>query len=210
MNKGLFRPFLLVVLILILFIWIVKSEIVSWYLTRQIRVPVSITRISTWPSQTTIYDFKAKNPSGFKTKTAIYANRIEVDYKFANLFGDSKKFEKIEADGIFLNIEFENPLGTKNNWSVIARNMPKTKSTTDIEIKELIFNDITISIQGLGLSMKPKTFKIGSLKFNDINSETGFPTEQIIRRIFEGSGVDQYIRESFDPQNTFDRLFSPL
>lgn len=204
--KGIF----LVVIGSVIFLWIVKAPVMSSYLTKKMGVDVSMSRISLWPSETKIYKFKVKNPRGFKTKAAFEAKEIILDYEAKKLLKDPAEIEEIAINSAFLSIEFSNPLGTKNNWTAIAEKMPKEKGKKEVVIHKLILNDLTVAISGLGLSGGSQTKKIPRLEFDEINSKKGFPTELLIKAIFQSAGIDQYIKDAFDPKNLLDQFLSPF
>jgi hypothetical protein len=109
-----------------------------------------------------------------------------------------------------LNIEFSNPLGTKNNWTAIGEGMGDQKGEKEVIIRKLILTNLNVKIRGLGLSIAPKTQHIDRLEFNDIDSSKGFPTKELIAKIFQGAGLQQYIQDLFNPGNLLEKFSNPL
>lgn len=213
MWKYGWKIIVLLILGALVFLWLIKAPIMSSYLSDKMRVPVSIGKISMWPSQTTMKDFRIKNPHGFKTKTAFEVTKTLVQYQFSQLFGNPSVIDLIELDDIYLSVEFSNPLGTQNNWTAIGANMVKKERKTNqqVLIHKLVLNNLTVDIRGLGLVGAPQTKRIARLEFNEINSQDGFPTQELIKAIFGGAGIQQYIQNLLNPQNLLpDAVKQPL
>ena len=200
----------LIVLAALVFLWLIKAPILSVYLTNRLKVPVSVTWVGLWPTETTLRGFKIRNPSGFKIHHALKSNRIEIDYRLSKLFGKVTEIDSIEMNHVFIGIEFSNPLGTQNNWTAIATNMRKNPSSKEVLIHKLIVTDINVEIRGLGLIGAPQTRHIDSMEFDEINSKQGFPTGQLVQQLFQGAGIEQYIQDAFSPEKIFENITNPL
>jgi hypothetical protein len=195
---------LLLIAGVVVFFWLIKAPIMSWYLTNKLGVPVSMDSVSIWPSQSKILDFKIKNPHGFKLRDALKAKKTTIDYRFHQLFGNPSEIDQIEIDDIYLSIILTSPLGSDNNWTAIAAGMPleKEKSAGDeheVIIHRLILSNLNVEIQGGKLVKAPPSKHIDRLEFKEVSSKTGFPTKKLIQAIFQGAGIDQYIKDAFDP-----------
>jgi hypothetical protein len=194
-------------------LWALQAPTVSAYLTRRLGIPISIDRISFRPGRMTITDFKVMNPKGYRKNTAFKADKTEINYTFRDLVGSPSKIQSILIDKIFLDVEFSNPLGTRNNWTELAARMPKkervgTKKGT--MIGSLVLTNLTVSLRGLGFSTAPKVSQIARIELHNIDSAQGFPTELLIKQIFQGAGLMDYIKEAFDPGNVLQKALSPL
>lgn len=197
--KGIgWKLVLLIILAALVFLWLIKAPIIASYLTKKMRVPVSIERISIWPSETTMLNFKIRNPKGFKSRVAFEAENTRIDYRFKELFSDPIAIDQIILDKIFLGVEFSNPFGTSNNWTEIGKNMPQQKSQKRLIIHKLVLTDLSVEIQGLGLLGKPTTKTLSRLEFDDIDSAQGFPTEELVKKVFGGSGIQQFLQDAFN------------
>jgi len=197
----------------ILFLWLAKAPVMSSYLTRKLNIPVSMLTIGIGPTKATIRNFKVKNPRGFKIRTAFKAAKIEIGYHFKDLFGTPTKINEIVATDVFLSIEFSNPLGTRNNWTALGARIPPDNSKTKgkgVSIGVLALKDIAVEVRGLGLKGAPETRHIDLIELHNIDSAKGFPTQELIRKIFENGGLDAYIQEAFDPDNVIEKFLNPL
>jgi hypothetical protein len=203
---------LLLILGTVIFLWLIKAPMMSWYLTHKIGVPVSMDSISIWPSQSTILDFKIKNPPGFKLKDALKAKKTTIDYRFSQLFGNPSEIDQIEIDDIYLSIILTSPMGATNNWTAIAAGMPSEPkdSAHEVIIHRLILSNLNVEIQGGKLVKAPPSKHIDRLEFNEISSKTGFPTKELIKAIFQGAGIQQYIKEAFDPGKVLQKWVPTL
>jgi hypothetical protein len=205
--KGLgWKLIVLIVLAAIVFLWLIKTPIMASYLTNKMRVPVSIGRISMWPSQTKIHNFRIKNPRGFKTSYAFTAQSTEIDYQFKQLIGNPSVIDLIHVDDIYLGVECANPACTANNWTAIGANMPKREGGQEVIIRKLVLTNLTAEIRGTKLGNGRLTRHVDRLEFDDIDSKEGFPTEQLIKEIFGGAGLEQYLKEMFSPQKIFETI----
>lgn len=211
--KGLgWKMMVLIILAGIVFLWLIKAPIMSTYLTNRLKIPVSVGSISMWPSQTVIKNFKVNNPRGFKPRHALIANRTEVDYRLHNLFGNPSEIDQIAMDGIYLSIELSNPSGSQNNWTAIGSRIPEEKNPRHVIIHKLILTNITVEVHGFAATLAgvPETQHIDRLEFDEIDSLEGFPTKELINKIFQGAGLQQYIQNLFNPENLYQELTNPL
>ena len=213
-RRGSIGFVVLIVLGAIIALWLLKAPIMSSYLSKKMGVDVSILGITMRPSAAKIYRFKISNPMRFKSRTAFSAKEIFMQYTFGQLFATPTVIDLIELNEIFLGIEFSNPLGTQNNWTAIAAKMPERKSKGEgVLIRKLVLNDIDIEIKGMGLdAITGSTQKkhIARLEFNNINSNEGFPTEQLIQAVFGSAGLKDYIKNLFSPSNTIKDAVQPF
>ena len=206
----------LVVFIIIgiaLFYWFTKAAILSTYLTNKMRVPVSIGSISMRPSQTTMANFKIENPRGFKTDAAFKAANTTISYQFSNLISNPTIIDNIEVSDIYWSVECSNPLCSENNWTVIGANAVKREesdSNREVLIHHLVLSNLTVEIRGLGLQPGVTVKRIPRLEFYDIDSKKGFPTGELIKAVFGGAGLMQYIQQIFNPQNLLPKGLSPF
>ncbi len=210
MKRHAWKLVILIILAAIVFLWLIKAPLVSSYLSNKMRVPVSISRISIWPSQTLIHEFKIKNPSGFRKPYAFTAETTQIDYQWKQLRGEPTVIDQIIVDGIFLDVECTNGACTSNNWTAIGANMPKQKSDREVIIHKLILTNLDAQISGLAV-VKGKTLKqhVDRLEFYEIDSKQGFPTEQLIREIFGKAGMQEYIKNLLSPEKILEKI-NPL
>ncbi len=201
---------LLIVVVALVFIWLMKAPILSWYLTDKLKVPTSVSRVSMWPSETTIHQFRIVNPRGFKMKSAFEADTITISYRLHQLRGNPSEIDRIVIDDIFLGIECSNPTCSKNNWTAIGGRMAKEEQEAkkrNVVVHKLILTNMQVEVRGLGIGRPPMTKQIDRLEFNEVSSETGFPTDKLIRAIFQGAGLQDYVKDLLNPQNAIKQVF---
>lgn len=199
----------------IIVLWFIKAPIMSSYLSKKIKVKVSIAQITMRPTYTKLYRFHISNPWHSKTRTAFSAKKVRLDYKFKELVSDPTVIDYIQLDDVFLGIEFYNPVGTQNNWTAIAAKSKKNseKSKGEYFIRKLVINNMDVEIYGMGLKgILGGTEKkhINRLEFNNINSKDGFPTDQLIQAIFGSTGLQKYIQNILSPRGLLRDVFSPF
>lgn len=204
---------ILIVIGALLVLWLMKAPIISWYLTEKLNVPTSVSRVIMGSSQTKIHGFRIKNPRGFKMKSAFEAEDIDIQYRFSSLRGKPSEIDQIIIDDAYLGIECQNVMCSNNNWTAIgnrmAQNVAKERNHP-VVIHKLILKNLAVEVRGLGLG-KPLILKqIDYLEFNEVSSEKGFPTDKLIRAIFQGAGVQDYIQNLLNPQNTIKQLVPGL
>lgn len=202
---------LLIILGSIVFLWLIKAPIMSSYLTSRLKIPISIGNMSMWPSQTIMKNFKVPNPRGYGIPYALKAERTEIDYQLKNIFGDPCIIDMIEMDNILMSIIVTDAKGTKNNWAALGAKIPDEANPREIIIHRLVLTNISIEIRGLeSLGVASQTKKIDRMEFDEIDSKQGFPTKELIAKIFEGAGMQKYIQELFNPENIIEKVTNPL
>ncbi len=215
-KKGSVGFIFLIIIGALITLWALKVPLMSAYLSNRLGVPVSMLGVKIRPSYTSITRFRVANPRSAKTKTAFASKKIRADYAIKELFGSPSTVDQITLNDVFLSIEFYNPLGTVNNWTEIAKNMPKQekkKKGKGYLIRKLVINDLLVEIHGMGLGGllgKVETKRIPRLEFTNISSEEGFPTEQLIQAIFGRTGLDKYIKDLFSPGRIIPDAAKPL
>ncbi len=202
---------LLIILGSIVFLWLIKAPIMSSYLTSRMKIPISIGSMSMWPSQTIMKNFKVPNPRGYSLPYAFKAERTEIDYQLKHIFGDPCIIDKIEIDNVLMTIIVTDSTGAKNNWAKLGSKIPDEPNTREIIIHHLILTNMKIEIRGLeGLGVASQTKTIDRMEFDEIDSKQGFPTKELISKIFEGAGMQKYIQELFNPENIIEKVTNPL
>lgn len=200
------KSILLIVLGAFVFLWLIKAPIISMYMSHKMRVPVSVASISVWPSETTIHNFKLKNPSGFKTRRALEVATVKVEYQFEKLVGSPCVIDKILLQDVLLNIECAklDPSCRHNNFTAISDGMPKApepkageESKTEVKIGKVILLNVKVNITGMAASEMPSSTTIARMEFDDIDSANGFPTSQLIAKIFQQAGMNNLIENAF-------------
>ncbi len=192
------------------FAWMMKAPIASWYLTKTMKVPVSIRSISVWPSETVIESFKIKNPKHFSMRKALEVDKIKVDYEYDKVTGNPSEINLVELDDVYLLVQFTNPLGTQNNWTEISQGIDSKKqsgasSGKGVNIHKLIVNNLSVEVKGMvGPS---KITKYDHIEMNNVGSNTGFPTELVIQGLFKQANLQQFIPDSFQGSSLLKQYF---
>lgn len=212
----------LVIVGAVIFLWLIKAPILSWYLSNKMKVPVSVSMISIWPKETTISGFSIHNPSGFKDRKAFAAKKIRADYELKKVMADNTEIDRIQVDHALLLVDCANPVCSDNNWTAISSGMPPSsgKSKGSTTIHKLVINDLTIRFKGIELMKAtgaltntvklPDEKHFDTIEFNEINTAEGFPTDQLIHQIFDKAGLNDYLQKSIQkqvPSNLFNKGF---
>ncbi len=193
------KCFALIVCAALIFIWLVKAPITGAYLTKKMRMPVSVGWIRLWPGNVKMHSFKIKNPPDFKDGVAFKAGRIECSYRFSQLFGDSTRIDQISIRNALLQVDFSNQMGTRNNWTSIAERMEPSQNTQQILIGGFVLTDLTVEVHGLDAvgTNVPGYRHFDRLELDSIESWKGFPTEQLVRSIFQSADIDPYLDDYY-------------
>lgn len=209
MRKYGWKVVVLLVLAALVFVWLIRAPILSSYLTDKMGVPVSMRWIGIWPRHTNIHQFSIKNPPGYKGR-AFAAEEIGLSYTLKELFGNPTVIDEIEVKHSVIRIDLTNPVGSDNNWSALGKVMPKQKKPSHVIIRKLILTDFNVEVYGTNVFVKTKQTHFDRLEFDNIDSQQGFPTDQLIRMIFQSSGIDQYIQNLFLGPNSPIQQVLPL
>jgi len=191
--KGWFIALVIIILVIVV-LWIIKTPLTASYLSNKLKTDVSISNMSVSSNLIQIKNFRLKNPRRSKNRYAFVAQSIEIRYSFSKLFNSPSLIDSILVKDVNLNIECANPLCTKNNWTTLVGNISdkekRSASKKEYIIKELELNNMDVEILGMGLDFtRKKQSHIASIKFYNINSKTGFPTQQLIAAIFRSAGL---------------------
>jgi hypothetical protein len=197
------KSFGLLLLGIMVFLWLTKAEVMAYYLSAKLRVPVSIAWMSTNPREVSFHDFRVDNPKSFKHSYALQGKILRVTYDWDHLLANPMTIDRIWMKDVFLNIELASGDNTDNNWSEIASKMEEPKSLRQIEVKHLIFDHLLIVISGPSLPGGELRSEVDHLELEDISGKTGFPTERLIHELFGGLGIEQYIEGAFNPRELF-------
>src|SRR5262245_32445365 len=209
MKKYGWKVGLLTIFAVLVLFWLIRAPILSAYVSSKIGLPVTIRWVGLWPSRTNMHGFVMMNPSGFKN-SAFKAKEVVCRYRLNELFGESTVIDLIEVDHSVLTIEFKDPNSTDNNWTVLGEKVEKRQEGSKVLIKKLVLKDFNVDIQGTNNIAKAKQTHFDEVEFDNIGSEEGFPTERLIRMIFETGGIDQFLKGLFNPEKGLQKAMSPL
>ncbi len=207
------RILLLLVVAAFVFIWLMKAPVISSYLTRKMGVSVAIGSVNLGSNHTSMGNFRILNPPRFGSRVAFKANEIQVSYRFGQLTSDPSEIDEIVLDGVYLNIELPSSNTSDNNWTAIGAQMPKHRGNREVIIHKLIIKNMTVETQGKGAKVLgiAGTRSFDRMEFDEIDSREGFPTEELINRIFKNAGIFKYIENLLNPiQDTIKKNLNPI
>lgn len=203
----------LIVVAALVFLWLIKAPIMSIYLTNKIGIPVTARTVSMWPKETTMRYFRIDNPPGFRALSALEVKKTTINYRFGALTSVPSEIDEIILDDAELNIEIRNPKGTDNNWTAIGLEMLKYKSSNrGVIIHKLIIRNLTVETQGRGAKLLgvSGTRHFNQMEFNEINSEQGFPTKELVTAIFQDAGLLKYLENFLNPTERIKGALNPF
>lgn len=203
---------LLTLVVAVVAVWWFMATIMSSYITDKMGVNVNIGWIGIWPSKTNIHRFSIANPPGFARRTAFDAQKINIHYRFGALRGTPTEIDEIILDNVYLNIEIRNSSGSDNNWAAIGAQIPQNRGGRRVIIHKLIIRNMTVETHGKGANALgvSGTRHFDQMEFNEIDSADGFPTKELISRIFQDVGLWQYIQRLIDPAQQIKKALKPL
>ncbi|MBU6446183.1 MAG: hypothetical protein KGQ49_02155 [Verrucomicrobia bacterium] len=201
----------LIVVGVFVFLWLIKAPIMSRYLTQKMGVHVRVRSISMWPSVTTIREFSIANPHGYKTRTAFLVDKTRVEYVWHNLAANPHEINLITLNDVFLNIYINDASGKDNNWADIGANMPEKTGDQEVIVHKLILRNLTVKTEGPGAQTLgvAGTQHFDQMEFDEIDSRNGFPTKELIAKIFQGAGLKQFIDRFLNPTNQIKKVINP-
>lgn len=197
----------------IIFAWLMKAPIMSSYFTSKMGIPVNIGGISIRLSKTSMERLTIDNPRGYSSHKALEVKDTTLKYRWDALRADPSEIDLIVLDGVSLNIDIRDPTGTNNNWAAIIDQIPKRKSDKHVVIHKLIIRNLTVYTEGAGAKILgvSGTRHFDEMQFDEINSADGFPTKELIARIFGNVGLMKYIENLINPtqriKNTLEKPF---
>ena len=212
MFKHGWKLIVLILIASITFLWLIKAPIMSSYLTKKMGIPVTLRTISMWPKEATIHHFGIANPRGFKSKQAIQIDKIKLLYRTKFLFNNPVVIDWITLENIVLNIEIRNPTGSDNNWTSLGAQLPEKKSGKEVVIHKLVLKNLTVKTTGAGAKILgvAGTLHFDRMEFDEIDSRDGFPTKELISRIFQGAGIKKYLENFLNPTQRIKDTLNPF
>lgn len=212
---------------LLLFIQFSPS-ILSNTLTKMLQTKVTVKNIDYQSRAFTLEDFSLYNPPKYKIKKALSVKKTTFTTPYLNYIKPHTVIDKIELSDIDLSIIFTDSDNKRGNWYEIfskldspsneKKNQEDTGSNRSVLIKELVLNNVEITLVRYGkspLKLKP----IKHIKLENINSSDGLPTKQItriiVRQVIKSvsifAGITDML-ESFTsvPADVADFVFKPF
>ncbi len=202
----------LIVIAALVFLWLIKAPIMSTYLTNKMGIPVTVRTISMWPHMTAIRHFRIENPDKYRTRTAFEVDKTTIQYRWGVLIGYPHEIDLIALNHVFLNIYIHNATGSDNNWADIGAGMPETRDSREVVVHKLVLKNMTVKTEGPGAKLLgvSGTQYFDQMEFDEINSKDGFPTKELIAKIFQGAGLRQYLERFLNPTERIKEALNPF
>lgn len=206
--------------------WSRAPDILANNLSKKLGVPVEIADIDFGFSHLTVENFEIGNlPDGILAK-AFSVDTLDVEAPLTRYLNNQIVIETIQLDNVYLGLEFDSATSTKGNWTRIMGNLqnsidedtpPEQKrdrkhkrkkdqqaeqaaapsSGRSVFIKELVINNISVDlvyVRGDGRIKKLPMIK--QIVLRNINSEEGFPVDQLMNSV-----LGQMLQQVFIQQN---------
>lgn len=164
--------------------WTNRENILAHFMSKQLHVPVSIQTLDISKTSAEITQLWIGNSPHSQTTTSFTAETFKLEGKWDQIFDNPMTIESIDIENIFVGIEFYDANGEDNNWGrILKENGPRKKNARDYLIRTLTLRNLTVELtQADGKVKRYPTIK--QMEFHNINSETGFPIEEIEKAIF--------------------------
>lgn len=203
--------------------WSRAPDILANNLSKKLGVAVEIEDISLGMSNITIDNFEIGNvPNGILPK-AFSVETIDIQAPLTRYLKDQIVIDTIQLDNVYLGLEFDSATSTKGNWTRIMSNLQDSttsdenapsskkrkrkseqqpantapKTGKSLLIRELVINNISVDlvyVQGDGRIKKLPMIK--QIVLRNINSEEGFPMDQLMNSV-----LGQMLQQVFIQQN---------
>lgn len=209
-HKWKFR--LIIAGAILIFLWLIKAALMSTYISSKIHIPIYVGDISLWPSETSIRTFEIVNPRGYGRQNAFHAKHVKIRYRFGDLFHAVPELEEIALKDVHLNIEILERTPQSSNWAAIGARMPLKKIQKQFIIHRLTIENMTAEITGKGAVMLgvAGTQHFDQIEFDHVSGQEGFPTKELVGKIFESAGVEKYLEQFLNPTERIQNSINPF
>ncbi|MGE5196586.1 MAG: hypothetical protein ACM3JI_04590 [Anaerolineae bacterium] len=202
--------------IALIIVWIGLPQIISKRLSEKLKVEVSIGDFSLRPKEILIKNLKIANTPKAILPTAFSADLIRIESPLWHYLHSSIVIDEIVIDHVYLALEFHSYKMRHGNWTTLMRNLntspEKFKRSQKVLIKKLIITNLSVEVayELEGKEVKKLPF-IPTLEFDNITSEEGIPTDQImksvlgttLKAIFEQHKLENMLETVLDPLKIF-------
>lgn len=201
---------IIIAIIILLFIAIsvcykVLPSILSHTLSKKMEVSVNINSITMGMSNIGIGGIAIGNPPPSILPQALLIKNMNIEMPIDQFFKKNIVIPKIDLSHIYIGLEFRSKGNNNGNWTFIMNNLgaSSSKESSDINvlIKELYLQDVTVDIVYKSDPRNVKTVHFPQLKFYNVTSQGGIPSEQIARIVMR-----QALKEIFSTENLQDML----
>lgn len=197
-------------------IWVFSSQIISFIMSHDFKIPISIQKLELRKDHFYIADLEIKNLKKIESDKALFSKEIFIQSSLKQLLGKTLTFDLIHLKDIEVNIEFYDSSGKENNWVEILKVQSETKaSNSPYLIKRILFENLHIFLYKNG--KKSSLANIDKLELQNISSDSGFPSNELekailsslMKSIFLKVGLQNLIEE-IEPQNLIPNLFHAI
>lgn len=222
MKKALIIIFGIIVALVLacILVWNMLPTIVAHKLSKQAGVSVTIGDIRMGTSMIRVDTIRVGNPQGYnKTPRALSVDKLTVDVPLTRFFDDNIVIEEMTLDDVYIGLEFDSPKSKNGNWTTIMNNVSKSAGdekekakkkgkTTSVLIKKLVITDLQIELAyKTGGKANRKLRPIDRIELNNISSEGGIPTSQIMNIVMQETLRNIFSKEGL--QNMLDGILNP-
>ena len=199
--------------------WNTLPSWVSKALSKRAEVPVSIGSIHLLSPGVAVKRIQVGNPPNSILPYALQVATLQVNTPLTRFFDDRIVIDLMTLNDVYLGLEFESQGSTNGNWSTIMRNLKQSTGkekataqekgkTTSVLIKKLIITNLNIDLVYQRGDRRVRKLKpIKRIELNNISSEGGIPTAQIMDIIMSEMLRNVFSKEGL--QNMLDGVLSP-
>lgn len=173
MKKFFLFLFIIIILIaaaLFIYVNVNGASMISSFLTKQLKTPVTVESASLGFNEINLYGFKMANPTTGSFPDNFKAERIELRFDSSTLFKDTLNIRSITLYKPTIYIELLNLTGTDNNWKAFFNRLSESDEPSSTEEKtpskinkELIIDTLIIEnldIQAQHVLLGPYTLNL--------------------------------------------------
>ena len=210
-RRWIYRVIISLIILIIIAISIcykILPSILSHSLSKKMEVSVDISAITLGMSEIGIKRVRIGNPPSSILPAALEVSSINFDVPMSHFFKKNIVIPRITLSDVYLGLEFKSKGNNNGNWTFIMNNLSPSSSEgsdVDVLIKELFLYNIRVDIAYRNDPRNVKTITFPQLKFYNVTSKGGIPSEQISRLVMR-----QVLKQIFSTENLQDMLKSVL
>ncbi len=223
-KKWMFRIIILLIILIGVAVSVcykILPSILSHSLSKKMEVNVDIASITLGLDGINVNGLRVGNPQPAILPQALSVKTIDFDVPVKNFFTKNIVIPRITLEDVYLGLEFKSKRNNNGNWTVIMNNLsPSNQEGSDINvlIKELFLYNIRVDIAYKTDPKNIKTITFPNLRFYNVTSQGGIPSEQIsrlvmrqvLKEIFSSENLQDMLRSVLEPTNGSNGLFRSL
>ena len=216
MGKFFAAIFLILLILLGLgyIVYLKAPDLLSHMISKKTKVPVKIEAVHFKSQEILIDNFVMANPPKATLPNALQVSTIRIAAPYKNYFQNPIIIDEIHLQNIYVNIQIFDQKHTKINWNTIIDNMQNDEKSffsakRSALIKKLILTNIMIDLitaDGKRQNLPP----IKSLEFDNINTEKGFPIQEITEIIIKHMMHTIFKQKALESLFQAPRQFLPM